>query len=58
MSGHWDNKKGATRMTRKEHWGDRRRRRWDDIIGATCMTPSFSWIPVLGTGMTKKGLLG
>ncbi|WP_264732442.1 hypothetical protein [Wolbachia endosymbiont (group A) of Sphaerophoria taeniata] len=25
VSGHWDDKKGATRMTKKEHWDDRRR---------------------------------
>ncbi|MFP3016068.1 MAG: hypothetical protein ACEY3H_00490 [Wolbachia sp.] len=33
MSGHWDDKEIGTGMTRKEHW--------NDIIGATCMTPFF-----------------
>ncbi|WP_265017499.1 hypothetical protein [Wolbachia endosymbiont (group A) of Epistrophe grossularia] len=38
MSGHWDDKKGATRMTKKEHWDDRRRGYSDNKKEATRIT--------------------
>ncbi|WP_353275681.1 hypothetical protein [Wolbachia endosymbiont (group A) of Pipizella viduata] len=42
---HWDDKKGATRMTKKEHWDDRRRGYSDNKKEATRMTP-FTTTPL------------
>ncbi|WP_265045083.1 hypothetical protein [Wolbachia endosymbiont (group A) of Macropis europaea] len=39
VSGHWDDKKGTTRMTKKEHWDDRKRGYSDNKKEATRMTP-------------------